>query len=280
MSIISLSFNIAQYIYNSEYGDPTGHSLIYCKLRSYLANAWGQMSRYFCVYACIDRYTLTSANPRVRAISRPSVALWSLSISAVLWHIIPIHIMIFYSIINGRCGAYGPYFIFSSIYNLLVIWVIPCITMAIFGYMAYSNIKQLHRRIRPMQNDRGNNQENMVIHRRDRDLFIMVLTEVIAYIILMIPYPCITTEIAVTNYLIPQKSLQRQQIENFVMFLSQFLLNVTNAMTFYIYFLASKAFRHDCKKLLNKFRRCMTNRTDAMPETTMQTLTYGRTNAW
>jgi magnesium-transporting ATPase (P-type) len=88
MNIITLSFNAAQYIYNAKYGDPTGHSIVYCKIRFCLANILGQMSRCFICFACIDRYAMTSANPRVRALSRPSVALWCLGIGTVIWFII------------------------------------------------------------------------------------------------------------------------------------------------------------------------------------------------
>ncbi len=92
----------------------------------------------------------------------------------------------------------------------------------------------------------------MVIQRHDRDLLIMVVTEVIAYIILIILYPCIVTKVSITNYLGILKSRQRQQIENFVLFYSQYLLSVTNAIPFYIYFVVSKAFRNDCKKFISK----------------------------
>jgi hypothetical protein len=67
--------------------------------------------------------------------------------------------------------------------------------MIIFGYKTYSNIKQLHARIRPLRNVRGDNRANMIVQRNDRDLFVMVLTELIAYIILMFLYLCILTEI-------------------------------------------------------------------------------------
>jgi len=121
-----------------------------------LAGVWGQMGRYFFVFACIDRYTLTSANTRIRAVSGPSAARWSLGIATLLWYII--------------------------------------------------------------------------IQRHDRDLLIMVLTEIIAYLILCMLYPCIVLEMSISNYLVIEKSLQRQQIENFVLFVGQFLLNVTSVV--------------------------------------------------
>jgi len=132
--------------------------------------------------------------------------------------------LILLSIINGRCGAHDSYYIVYSIYNLVAIWLIPYTMMITFGYMAYSNIKQLHARIRPLRNDRSDNRAHVIIQRHDRDLLIMVVTEVIAYIILIILYPCIVTEVSITNYLGILKSRQRQQIEHFVLFYSQFLL--------------------------------------------------------
>jgi hypothetical protein len=272
MNIASLSFNIPNYLYNSTYGDPTVNSLIYCKLRFYLANAWGQMSKYFIVFACIDRYVLTSGNARVRAFSRPSVALWAIGIATVVWHIIPVHILILLSIMNGRCGAYGPYFIYYSVYNIVFAWLIPSATMIAFGYMAYSNIKRLHTRVRPIGADRGINHANVTLHRRDRDLFIMVLTEVIGFFILALLYPCITAEVSITNYTTTNKTPDRLKIEGFIAFISQVLLCGTNAMPFYIYFAASKAFRNDCKKFLSEGWRRVERRNATVHEMTHQTL--------
>jgi hypothetical protein len=252
MNTVVLCFNTPTYLYTSTYGDPTANSLIFCKLRFYLANVWGEMARYCILCACIDRYALTSGNARVRAFSRPSVAIWVIGIGAVAWHIVPTHMLILLSIMNGRCGAYGPFLIFYSIFDVLFTWFFPCAGMAAFGYMTYSNIKRLHTRVQPIRNDRGINHANGILRRRDRDLFIMVLTEVIAFFTLVTLYPCIVTEVSITNYITINKTPDRLKIEGFITFLSQFLLSVTNAMPFYVYLGASKAFRHDCKKFVTE----------------------------
>jgi hypothetical protein len=78
--------------------------------------------------------------------------------------------------------------------------------MIIFGYKAYSNLNGLRARVHPVGNNYGVRDPQIIIHRRDRDLFVMVLTEIVAYIIMMLFYPGITVEIAITNYLAITKS--------------------------------------------------------------------------
>jgi hypothetical protein len=178
---------------------------------------------------------------------------------------------------NGRCGAYGSYYIFSIIYNLICIWLIPYAAMGIFGYIAYSNMKQLHARMQPFGNDHGIGRAHTNLHRRDRDLFVMLLTEVIAYIILISLYPCIIAEISVTNYTTTNKSPKRPGIEGFIFFFSQFPIIVTNTMPFYIYFAASKAFRNDCKKILSQYWHRVKTRTTVLQQMTEEAVARART---
>ena len=250
MNIISLTFAIPQNIYSSAYGDLKIRSLIYCRIRNYLGNVWGQMARFFIVLACIDRYTLTSENVNIRALSRPLIARWSMIIGTIIWHILNVHILVLFKIENGRCTATGLYYIIYSIYYVVVVWFIPCLGIAVFGFSAYSNLRKLHARVVPLENAVANGRPNGIIHHRDRDLFVMVLSESVAYIALMIFYPGITLEASITNYIGKNKSLAQIQMESFIMTIALFFMNATNAMPFYVYFITSKAFRNDFKKLL------------------------------
>jgi hypothetical protein len=265
MNIFSLSLAIPANVYLYAYGDLTVRSLVYCRMRNYLGNVWGQMARFCIVLACFDRYVLTSDNVSTRALSRPSIALWCMGIVTIIWHILPAHVLILFAIANGRCSATGFYYILYSVYSLLSYWFIPCLGMTVFGYMAYSNLKRLHARVQPVGhsvgNNRGNGRPHIIVHRRDRDLFVLVLSEVVFYIIMMLLYPGITLEVSITNYLAISKSLERIQIENFLMTISLFFLSITNAMPFYVYIFASKAFRNDFKKLLSTHWRKVKGRT-------------------
>jgi hypothetical protein len=59
---------------------------------------------------------------------------------------------------------------------------IPIILMAVFGYLTYRNMRQLHLRIQPIDNHR----RNITVQSRDRDLLKMVLAEVIVHLISVI----------------------------------------------------------------------------------------------
>jgi hypothetical protein len=206
MNIMSLTYSIPQNVYTYAYGDLTTRSLVYCRIRNYLGNVWGQMARFFIVLACMDRYVLTSSNANIRALSRPSIARWAIGSVTVIWHILLIHILILFTIENGRCTGTGLYYILYSAYYVFLVWFIPCLGMIIFGYKAYSNLNRSRARVHPVGNNHGARDPQIIIHRRDRDLFVMVLTEIVAYIIMMLFYPGITVEIAITNYLAITKS--------------------------------------------------------------------------
>jgi hypothetical protein len=88
----------------------------------------------------------------------------------------------------------------------------------------------------------------IVIHRHDHNLLVMVLAEVLVYVATMSLYPVIILELAVTNSMAANKTLQEVQIENFLLFISQFLIYINTSAPFYIYLIASKTFRNDFRK--------------------------------
>ena len=60
----------------------------------------------------------------------------------------------------------------------------------------------------------------------------------------------------VSEYILPNKSLQYSQIEIFILNISFFLLFINNAAPFYTYLIVSKPFRHDFKQLImNVYRK-------------------------
>jgi hypothetical protein len=143
----------------------------------------------------------------------------------IIWHIFTIHLPIFSTIQNGRCGQFGLYFILYSVYLVITVCVFPSTVMAIFGYLA-----------------------SCVMNRQDRDLLVMVIAEIFCHFITMILYSFITVELAATSYM--SKTIQRIQIENYILFVAIFLILTNNAMAFYIYIAVSKAFRRDFIQLM------------------------------
>ncbi|CAF1249755.1 unnamed protein product [Adineta steineri] len=152
---------------------------------------------------------------------------------------------------NERCGSFGVYYVIYQVYTATFLGLLPPVLMSIFGFLAYHNMKKLHLRVRPIGNL---GYDSIIIHRRDRDLLLMVLTEVVIYVVTAIPYPFIVLEVAVTNYIGVSKSTQRVEIENFLNSTALTLFSVTYGSRFYTYFVVSKAFRKDCKTLFIKWK--------------------------
>lgn len=177
INIIYLTFNIPIYIYTYLHDDPTSNSLIFCKLRFYLSHIFGQMARYFIILVCFDRYVITNINLHRRYFNRPIIAKYLILIVIIFWCVIGSHQLIFTTIDNQQFGQFGIYYIINSIYLLIVFSIIPLVLMIIFGYLTYRQIKQLHARVRPLTN----NINRFIIHRRDRELSIMILIEVFIY---------------------------------------------------------------------------------------------------
>ncbi|CAF1114756.1 unnamed protein product [Adineta steineri] len=247
----ALTFNSVINLYTLDYDDPTVRSLFLCKFRAYITHIWNQSGRYLTVLACIDRYIWTANNTHTRLINRPSTSHYLTAVLFLFWHIFSIHIAVLVTIHNGRCGSFGVYYVIYQVYAANFLGLLPPVLMSIFGFLAYHNMKKLHLRVRPISNL---GYDSIIIHRRDRDLLLMVLTEVVIYVVTAIPYPFIVLEVAVTNYIGVSKSTQRVEIENFLNSIALTLFSVTYGSRFYTYFAVSKAFRKDCKTLFIKWK--------------------------
>jgi len=96
---------------------------------------------------------------------------------------------------------------------------------------------------------------NIPIRRRDRDLLILVISELILYAVTTIPYPLIFSETIISRYIIPNKSVQYSQIEALIFTIVYLLVNVNHGASFYVYFVLSKSFRRDWKQLITNGSR-------------------------
>jgi hypothetical protein len=91
---------------------------------------------------------------------------------------------------------------------------------------------------------------NNNIQRRDRDLLIIVIAEVIVYVITTTLFPLILSEMLISPYVLPNKSFQYLQIEISILNIALFLLSISSAAPFYTYLISSKSFRRDFKQLI------------------------------
>ncbi|CAF4244107.1 unnamed protein product, partial [Rotaria magnacalcarata] len=110
----------------------------------------------------------------------------------------------------------------------------PLIPKTIFGCLAYCNMKRIHRRVQSIS--------NLTIHHYDSEIFTLVLAEVAIYLITTLPYPVIIAEMALTNYMNISNSIERRELEYFLLNASFALIRLNCSTAFYSYFAISKQF--------------------------------------
>jgi hypothetical protein len=251
---IYLTFGSISSIFTFYDPSRTTGTIIYCKIYTYILNLVGQIPKTLIILACIDRFLITSNRASFRAFSTPKLAKYMIFFTCLFWAIFLIHIPIMVRVIYGQCTKSGVYTTIYSVYSLIFVGLIPPIVSAIFGYLSYRNMKQMRIRIQPVVRNTTN--ANIFIQRRDRDLLIIVIAEVVTYVVTTALFPLIQLEMMISQYAIPNKSFQYSEIEYSILNIAYFLLTVNSAVPFYIYLISSKSFRRDTKQLIiNIYRK-------------------------
>ncbi|CAF0947714.1 unnamed protein product [Adineta steineri] len=268
---IYLTFNSFVQLFPFYYADETIRAFILCKLRSYIPGILGLITKTFIVLACIDRFMITNHRANFRAFSTPKRAKCLVCLSILFWPIFGCHVAIMTTIINRQCGQFGIYSIIYTIYIAIFVGLIPPITSGTLGYLTYRNMKQRHNRIQPVAH------VDIPIRRRDKELLIIVMSEVFVYIITALPYPFILLEMMISRNVILNKSIEYSQIESFILGIALLLIYMNFAAPFYIYIISSKAFRREFKHLIINIYRKQRGR-PTIHRSTHHTLTQNNTH--
>ena len=198
--------------------------------------------------ACIDRYMITSNQAHRRALSTPKRAKYLILFSYIFWLIVACHVPIMTTIVNAQCTRVGLYATIYTFYIILVVGLIPSVTLIALASLTYRNLRRLRRRIQPAALD--GSVANVSIQRRDRDLLVLVLSEVIIYVSATSLFPAVLLETMISQYIMPTKSLQYFQAQMFAMNVAILLLCTYSAAPFYTYMISSTSFRRDFQQLI------------------------------
>lgn len=266
--------NLPVNIYGLYHQHPTNIFPSACKILYYTGLAWSQTATYLSVIACLDRFILTTNHTHSRIFNRPLIAKYVIGFTVIFWHIISIHMLILITINNGFCSPVGIYDIILFGFLAIVASIIPPVLMTIFAFLTYQNMRKIHKRIQPVVNINDRNNRNITINRQDRDLFQMVLSQAIVYVLTTLPYIVSSFAIRLTNYIGINKSIERMEIESFISSISVLFVYANFAVPFYTYFIASKSFRKKFKDLFIKFKhtRIEQNNTNLNVRVTQQHL--------
>jgi hypothetical protein len=248
-SIVGSNWAVVPLIWAAYYSDPFAKSLPLCRIRVYIIHVCAMSFRTVIVLAAADRYTTSSDRLWIRALFSIKRAKRACIIVPTFWSIISVHLLIWVSIENNRCFVYGLYGFIYSIYQLICFGLLPTIFMTIFGALTLKNIHLVRRRI----NTNEMNLSNNILRKQDRNIALLVFLEIIISTICRLPYSIDTIYSEVTNN-IPNKSIERQLIESFLIFITRsFLLHLKYSTIFYVYFITSSSFRRTLKKILLKY---------------------------
>jgi hypothetical protein len=246
-NLICLDVGIIPIIYSLDHSDVTSESLIACRIQFYIRHTFFQMMRTYKVLACIDRYALCSSNIRIRLFSQHRIAINLILICGLFWFIICIFFSIIRTIQNGSCNIFNEvYLMIYTIYYLIFAGIVPPMLIIIFTILVIKNLTKVRNRVQPFVTRNSITGNEIVLRKRDRDLIKMVFIEVIFYVISTMPFSIYLIYKIMTDYSI--KSVERQQIESFLNYLTQsFLMYLNTALPFYIYILTSTSFRKNTK---------------------------------
>jgi hypothetical protein len=231
IAIIYLLWAIIPYLYTLNHTDPQRQSLLYCKVKNYVAVCLSQCLRYTVVFVCADRFVVTRTNVRIRSLSSVSIAIKLVLIMCAVWLVASIHVLILMDIRSGVCGMFGVYKLIYAIYQITSVAILPPVLMSIFSILTIRSLYQRH-----VIQTRA--------RKRDRYLMRMVVAEVIVNIFTSIPFSINLFYGAVTYYVVDKRT-KRLEIESFISFLTAFLVYLISVAPFYLFVLTSKPFRNE-----------------------------------
>jgi hypothetical protein len=174
------------------------------------------------VCACIDRWAICSSKATIRSFARPYIAVRVIATLLIIWPIIPVHMLIYFTLNSDRCGPVSNYALPYSIYVIVVVGTLPLILMITFSCLAWYNLQLSRIRVAAV----SHMTPRIQIHKRDRDLMKMLTGEVFVYCLTTVLYP-INMFYGVMTKSITDKSSLRLSIESLISYIISPLLTFT-----------------------------------------------------
>ena len=240
--------NILQYGF---YYDWTINSVIYCKLKNYFVYVFTITSGTFTVFASIDRFLLSSHDPRRWNYSCRSVSKRCIKFIIIFWFIfsIPIiycskHVSYASNVICSNPSKTKFCFFVRIIYSCLLDGFLPPFIMMIFGLITCYNIRHLRR----SSNTRS--RKSRIIHQQ---MSVMLILQATKSTITSFPISIFNTYRLIT--IETNKTLLHQAKEHLVMQIV-YLLFWSNYTSFFVYIYSSDVFRNQWIQLMKNFLHC------------------------
>ena len=161
LQIPSVLFAIPTRLALDNFGDDLERrSMIFCKLRYYLALTLPQLVTYYMLLAILDRCLTTSNNVTIRSWSQLKIARRNSFVLFIIIAAMNIHVLVFYEIRQNSCqiSSGKNYTIFFTVYLSVIITLLPHFLMFIFALITMNNLKKTRRRVLPTSSTNNNSQ--------------------------------------------------------------------------------------------------------------------------
>jgi len=186
MNIFQLCFIVLSRLMLGVYGnDGTNSSEFYCKFRFFFSQFCTTFSLACFCLATFDQYCATSPFPRLRHICRIEIArlLTSIFCTLAFLHSIPNLIFFKHNLSSSThqvtCAVTDPNYLKYRTYAVMLVFLgfLPISVTALFGSMAYFNVRNLLYYTVPL-----------IRRELDKQLTSMVLVQIIIDIFVLLPY--------------------------------------------------------------------------------------------
>lgn len=250
--LVTLCMGPGPALYALNHPDPKLTIVAFCKVRFYINQSSSMMYRWCLTAACFDRFALSSANARLRKFANINIARRVVLVIMIAWLVLPVHTLIFYDIRNGSCAIF--YNVAVALYHSLFTTILGCILpvsiMTTCALLIRRNlVLKRRRRLQNANQSERTSEIHSVQRKRDHQVLLMLLIQVIVYVTLITPLMAFYFYNAVSLY-IPNKTAERVAIENFAGFIGETLVFLFSVLSFYLYTMVSRSFRDEFIKLL------------------------------
>ncbi|CAF4352852.1 unnamed protein product, partial [Adineta steineri] len=191
--LVAMNFGLVSRIISAYQPDPQTVINAFCKARTYFGQSSVMSYRWMLTMACIDRYTSSTANARIRKFANPRIACRVIFIIVVVWIIVPFHNWIFLNI-NGTACIWSSSAVATYNSALVVIcgFIIPATVMITCAVLINNNLRHKRKRRRNNVSTSAASEANRLLRARDRQTLLMLYVEVSCYIIFTSPWAIFT----------------------------------------------------------------------------------------
>ncbi|CAF0825404.1 unnamed protein product [Didymodactylos carnosus] len=207
------------------------------------------LATWFMALACADRYFSSCHSARRRQLSSVFNACCIVIATTGLILLLYVPILIYFDIDptqNPICyGRKGFYRIFADFFYLACYSLCPTLVMVVFGVLTITNVRKIHRQVSTTAT------ANVRLKRKDRQLILMLLFQVIVIIVTILPLTIQKLYATFTANNI--KSPIQVAYENLALQIIRSVSFMSHCLSFYIFTLVSDTFR---RELVHIYRFC------------------------